>query len=533
MADELLESSVQRKPSVEETGHMVLQIMGAFKKDLPPWWSPRRDAFFRDFWKSENILASAIYSITGRNAAFGWKLSGLPDDVKDSQWLLQSADFGGGWQQLISKTTEDFLTSDNGAFWEIIRPSKVTIDGLTLPAVKQYFENNERAEWFAIKKNGKKIRLRGRNYKLFDSPLDLPIGIAHFDSAQIQRTGDPEIPAIYTDRDGHRHRLRWWQVISFVDMPSPIESMNGLGFCSVSRIFEHAHTLRSLATYKDEKLSGRFARAIHITNANPQLIQDQMNEAKMNASNANLTRYSQPVIASTFDPGVVPTVATINLANMPDGFKEEITLEWYVSTLALALGVDYGFLAPLPGKGLGTASQSETMAKQSRGKSSRLFMDMTSNAINFRGLLPSAARFSYVERDTDQEMAEENVKKARAETRFTMIKSGEISAQIARQIATDSGDLSNKYLQAMGEEDMVPGIEVDGDDNLEAATEVLDSVPDIPVQPQFQEEETGTGLAKGLNIDENKSGEDVRDATQAIGLVTKISNAARQAFRKK
>jgi len=547
MADEIIQSSVQRKPGMDDVKQIVLHLSSAYDQIVPTWWSPRRDAFFRNFWIQEPILASAIYSIAARNAAFGWDLSGLSDDVWQAQRLLQFADFGGGWQQLITKTTVDLLVNDNGAFWEIIRPAHVTLDGLILPAVKQYLENNEQPEWFAVRPDNTKVRLRGRDVKLFDSPLDLPIAIAHLDSARVQRTGNPEIPAIYTDVDGKMHRMRWWQIAMFSDMPSPIEEMNGVGTSALSRIFRHAHTLQSLSVYKDEKLSGRFTRSVYITNADPQLIQDQIEQASNAADNVGLQRYSQPVIASTFDPGATPTIAKIDLAQMPDGFDEATTLEWYVSVLALALGVDYGFLAPLPGKGLGTASQSETMARQSRGKSSRLFMDMTANTINFKGILPESVRFRYIERDTEEELAIERVKQMRAETRATMIESGEISSQIARQIASDDGDLPERYLSVIGEQDMTPEVQIAGDDNYNAQQAVNEAGSNSLLTEEMIDEETAPTeesveqepiigvamLRKGRSFDQKAITARRTHLLSSVPLVTKISNAARKAIGKK
>lgn len=548
MTDGVVQGSVQEKPNAERRQSVFL-FSGQFDETVPEWWSPRRDAFFRDFWRDEPVLSSAIYSISSRNAAFGWELDGLPEEVKWAQRLLQSADFGGGWQQLITKTTTDLLTVDNGAFWEIVRPAKVKVDGLVLPAVKQRFENNEKPEWFAIRKEKgvrKKMRLRGKQYRVFDSPLDPPIGIAYLDSGRVERTGDPEIPAIYQDIHGKYHPMRPWQISMFTDMPSPIEDMNGVGFSALSRMFRMAHILQSLSVYKDEKISGRFARSIYITNADPDLINDQVKQASANADNVGLQRYSQPVIASTFDPSAVPTVERIDLASLPDGFSENETMEWYVTILSLALGVDYGFLAPLPGKGLGTASQSETMARQARGKSSRLFMDTTSNTLNFKGILPESVRFRYIERDTQREMEEETVRKTRAETRQIMISSGEITPQIARQMATDDGDLQAKYLNVMGEADITPGVDIQGDENLEAQQIVQDAnapsdiVQELAGQSVEESEEepqsvaTPKSLDKGRTVDSQKvKAYQQKLFAEAQGLVDKAKNVARTAFGQK
>ena len=471
MQIDVFDSSIQKASHTDKDRSSFIMRFSQYDTIIPAYWSVERDHFLRAFWTEESTLSSAIYSIASRNAAFGWELSGKKEDVEYAQKLLQFADFGGGWQQLITKTTTDYLTTDNGAFWEIIRPAKVKIDGVPYEVVTDTWRGSEKNMHYI--KDGVAYELGDKAYDIYDSPLDLPIGIAHLDSGRVTRTGDKEIPYIYRDEDGVEHRLRWWQVISFVDMPSPVAEMNGVGFSAVSRAFRYAHITQSMSIYKDEKLSGRFNRSIHITNADPDVLNDQIAQVIADNDNRGLIRYSQPIVATTFDPTTIPSVATIDLASIPDGFTEESTMDWYIAILALALGVDYSFLAPLPGKGLGTASQSETMARQARGKSSRLFMDMITSSINFKGILPASVQFQFKERDTQQEAEEESSKQSRAKTRQLMIANGEISPQISRQLANDSGDLPTKYLEAMGEEDMIPGIIAKDDENVSAMDEVM------------------------------------------------------------
>jgi hypothetical protein len=517
MRTNVFDSSVQRASFSGEPRRSFVYRFSQYDPIIPRYWSPERDRFLRDFWKSEGTLSSAIYSVASRNAAFGWELFGSKDEVEASQQLLQAADFGGGWQQLITKITEDYLTMDNGAFMEVIRPAKVNVNGKPYPVLTDMFSKVDTNGLYVD--GGKTIEFSTKEYDVYDSPLDLPIGIAHLDSGRVTRTGNRDIPYVYRDTDGYEHKLRWWQVVDFVDMPSTDTEMNGVGFCAVSRAFRFAHIAQSMSIYKDEKLSGKFNRAIHITNADPDVLNDQIMEAQRYGDNQGLVRYTQPVVATTFDPTTIPSVATIDLAGVPDGFTEEGTMNWYIAILALALGVDYSFLAPLPGKGLGTASQSETMARQARGKSSRLFMDMIMSALNFRGILPPSVQFRFVERDTQQEMEEENVKQSRAKTRQIMIANGEISPQIARQIANDDGDLSGRYLEAMGEEDIVPGITAQGDVSVEAVDEATSKkskgarkrilrIDDNAIQQRKQQLLYKKSLAER---DENEEGEAVEE----------------------
>lgn len=480
-----IDSSVQT-PDHKGTRNLIWRL-AYYDKIVPEWWTTKRDKFFREYWPTESFLASAIYSIANRNAAFGWTLHGLDEDVEYAQQMLQFMNFGDGWQQSITKFSVDYVSQDNGSFLEVIRPAKVKFDDKILPGIKQRYENDFE-QWYTID-NGKRVSLAGKDFDVFDSPLDLPIGLANLDAGQCQRTGNPEIPIIYTDRYGKQHKLRWWQVLMFNEMPSPIQSMNNVGYSALTRVFRASHIMQSMSVFKDEKVSGRFNRAVHITNADADAINDAIAQANEGADNKGLLRYSQPIVATLVKPDATVSVETINLAEVPDGFNEGDTYNWYIANLALALGVDYGFLAPLPGKGLGTAAQSETAQRQARGKSSRLFMDAISNALNFKGILPKSVRFEFIERDIEEELTNEQTKKARADTRKIMLENGEITPTIARQMAVDVGDLEEEYLELLGDEDVTPAITVEGDDDVTAQQEI-DKATEEQVEEQIIAEET-------------------------------------------
>ena len=524
MENKLLDSSVQKHPSASYNS--VVLKWANFDNLLPRWWSSSRDAFLRDYWPQEDYIAATIYSVTTRNAQFEWSLSGLNEDVKVAQQMLQSANFGSGWNDFITKTSVDLLTTDNGAFWEVIRPAKIKLDGKVLPVQKMMYENDI-PQWYAFD-GAKTIALRDTDYKMFDSPLDLPIGIAHLDSGQCQRTGNPDIPVIYTDRYGKVHKLKWWQVVSFADMPSPIEKMNGVGICAVSRTFRTSHVLQSIEIYKDEKISGRHNRAIHITNADPDLLNDQIDEMQARASNAGQLRFISPIVASTFDPSATPQVATINLADVPDGFDENVTKNWAIAVLALAFGVDYGFLAPLPGKGLGTASQSETQAKQAKGKSSLQFRNMITQALNFRGILPESVQFIYDDNDIDAQETNAKIAKIEVENTNIMLSVGIITPTVARQMLADKGIIDESYLAMMDQQDITPKETIEGNQNIDAEEAIEDEM-----KCKCGNHSVHTKAIGEYNIDYGQVKSRHQILYQKQSLAQKIFNAARNLFRAK
>jgi hypothetical protein len=451
--------------------------------EAPPWWSPSRDAYLRTFWQSEPFLASAIYSLCARNAGFRWDAVGPPQPVEHVKQVLQTAEFGEGWQELMLKVSMDLYTQDPGGFMEIIRPARAEIEGKVYPAMARRNSLSRDVEWHAVMDvfgTTKQVQPE----QVSQSPTDWPIGICHLDAARCIRTGDPDTPVIYKDIYGGQHEMTAWQVISISDMPSPIEEMHGVGFCLVSRLLRHAQTIRDYAIYRSEKISGRFARAVHITNVDAKLITDAINEANAYSDERGLVRYSQPIITNTLNPDGRPYNVTIPLAELPENWSEDEAMRWYIALVAIAAGEHYSFFAPMPGRRLGSAREVEVQERQARGKSSRLFMEAITAKLQNSGLFPPGVVFTFKEKDEEEKAAKEEGAFKRAQTRRERIDSGEITPQVARQIASDDGDLKSEYLELMGEHDITPGEEVAGDDAAVArpSSEPLEGQP-APAEP--------------------------------------------------
>jgi len=482
--EEALKRTAQEFP--ERPLFAVLQL-ATIADECPRWWSPARDVYLDRFWPTENFLAGAIFSIGSRNASFRYELTGPRDQVIWAQTLLSQADFGAGWQPFLMKITQDLLTQDNGAFMEIIRPARIYTEGKTYDGAKALDLDTGEYTWHALDpKTGTLIPVSQfqEGFKIADSPLALPIGVAHLDAQRCTRTGDPDHPVLYQDLKGGRHKLTWHQVVTLEETPSPRAEMFNVQLCAVSRVLRLAQILRDLTIYKHEKISGRFARAIHLTNIDPQIIQDAVEQAEESADSRGLLRYMQPIIAATLDPNATPAIATLELASLPEGYDEEASMRWYISGLALVLGVDYGFLAPLPGSKLGTAAQAETQERQARGKSSRLFMQLLAHKLNYSGVLPRSVVFRFAQVDPYEESERDRAFARRTRARSTAIKSGEITPEIARQMAADIGDLDQKYLAAMGEADLSPIVTIAGNEMLREPTELT---PRKPVNEETEE----------------------------------------------
>lgn len=401
--------SVQIQPKYEESprSSMVLTL-ASFADDITAWGSNvhYRDQQLRAFWPTEPVLASAIYTIISRNAAFDWALEGPPRTVNAVQAILHEADMGRGWLTFITKLSADLFTCDNGAFIEVIR------DG-----------NSE------------------------TSPV---VGLAHLDSGRCRRTGVAEWPVVYTDRLGREHKLEPWQVITVEEFPSPIETMNGVQLCAVSRVLRMAQLMRDIGIYKREKVSGNQSKQIHIVSGvRTQEITDAMDAHKSEQSNQGYMRYLKPLMFGTLDPTAAVKVETIDLASLPDGFNEEQAMRQYLTVLSMGFGADYQDFAPLPGGNLGSSAQSQILHQKSRGKGPALFMKLLEHKFNFHGVIPRNVTFRYDEQDVMADLEQAQLAKARADTEALYVDRGVLTPQAVRQRMLDRGDLTQEEFDAL------------------------------------------------------------------------------------
>ena len=314
VSDSVLDRSVQSLPDFQTmpgSDTFIINI-SSFADDIPAWGRNMRlrDRKLREFWPTEPLVAGAIQTIVSARANMSWSLDGPPRTVGAVQRMLQSSNLGKGWLDLQEKVATDFLTQDNGAIVEIIRND--------------------------------------------DAPNSPVLNLNHLDTGRCVRTGMPEIPVIYWDREGIEHKLKWYQVLLFEDMPSPIEEMNGMQVCFLSRILRAAQIIKDFGIYKREKISGRNPSEIHlVSGVQAKLIDDKLKDGQHAADNQGYTRFMLPAVIGSLDPNANVSATTISLRNVPDGFDEDTTdvfrrLRNFIFKSGL-LDMDFAILTPMPG----------------------------------------------------------------------------------------------------------------------------------------------------------------------------------------
>ena len=393
----------------------LLYVVAGAGDEITPWGiaPKRRDRELREFVPTESYFSSALGSVGGRNAALPWALEGPDRTARKVKDVLDNANEGKGWQDLIMKLSADLYSQDYGAFMEVVRAA--------------------------------------------DSPRAGLVGLNHLDAFRCWHTGDPKAPVLYLDRKNEYHLLKWYQVVTFSDMPTPIEGLYGLQMCALTRMLQGAHVLKAVLQYHKEKVSGRFTRAIHIVKGvGKKTLDDALAALAIELDDRGIFRYTQPLVVTGMDPSADIDVKTLAMASLPDGFSQEEMFRWYIVLMAMSFMGDYQDFAPLPGGALGSSQQSEILHLKSTTKGAALFRQLITHALNFQ-ILPTNVEFRYTVADVEHEKTQAELEKIHAETRQVQIADQEISPEAARQVAVDKGDISTEVFEGMGGKDVTPG----------------------------------------------------------------------------
>lgn len=436
--DSVLDRSVQSPPdfqTIPGSDTFVINI-SSFADDLSAWGTHirKRDRQLREFWPTEPVIAGAIQTIVASRTNMSWTLDGPPRTVGILQRMFQSSNLGKGWLDFQIKVCTDLLTQDNGAFVEIIRQE--------------------------------------------DKPNSPVLNLAHLDAWQCIRTGMPDTPVIYYDRDGVEHKLKWYQVLTFEDMPSPIERMNGLQVCFLSRILRAAQIIKDFGIFKREKIAGRNPGVIHlVSGVQSKLVEDKLQDSQHSADNEGYTRFMLPLVIGSLDPNATVAATTIDLRNVPDGFDEDTTLRWYIVQIAMAAGADFQDFAPITSGALGSGQQSSVLDRKSKGKGQETWRKLWEHKLNFCGILPQSVTFSFDEKDIQMDQEEADLNKTRAETLDIYYDKGMgiLPLDVIHQMMADVGILKPEYLALLETQDVTTDIVAADDERSPTQAEIEDA----------------------------------------------------------
>jgi hypothetical protein len=384
--------------------------------------------------RAEGQWANAIGIAIAKMASLNWAVeSNTPLRIKRAQEFLLNAGAGLGIFGWVP-----FLSAHLGAFLAIGR-SFIEIERAT-PA------------------NGSKV-----------------INIHHLNPLKCRLTGDSQYPVNYMSGSGVR-KLGWHQVIVIVDGLDPTEGEMNITIGAAERSYKSIAKLAALENYIYEKISGRRPQSLYfLGGAIQRHIDDAIEGSALDADRQGLRSFRGAAVQAV--PGDVPlSLVEIALAELPDGFDAVQERERGDLSYSNSIGLDPQDLNPsLVGRqGLGgTGNQSVVLARKQRGRGLSAWMSQFSHAINELALTP-ATLFTFSDPSPEERQTEADISKTRAETRKIQIEDGEITADQARNLAVDEGDLPREFIEV----DETGGNVLADDDKILAETKPTEIKPE-------------------------------------------------------
>lgn len=313
-------------------------------EDTPGWWSLGRDRYLRSLAQDGAYLGGFMYAATNKTATIPIRIKARnPQITKHVQQAAQieqilglASEYGQTLQVALEKFAQDYLGTDNGGFLKIVAagPEDLPLEGQ-------------------------------------------PLGLAHIDSNLCYRTGNPMWPVKYwVQEDGGFQVLHMSRVIYRSQLPSPIRSMHGVGYCAVSRSLRVAKDLLAMLQYKSEKLGVSPGNNIIVgKNVNSQAILKALIASQQLMSDLGLKNF-----ASTTAIGGHNIEIDLLELNRFQQFSEQETVPLAVQTLALIWGLEFNEVLAITNS---RASEAMSLIR-SRGKLPAMWKAMLEAELNFK-----------------------------------------------------------------------------------------------------------------------------------------------------
>lgn len=427
--NQTIRQSVQEFPPAINTGAFFAQtVRGPI---LPPYGTKDRDRVLRLMYRNEfnTLVQGTISAIAKKFITTPWEVVGdkkrliwLPNKhgqlksisaVEHYQIMLQTAQFGAGWEVFASRLLEDFFTQDFGAVVELIGP-------------------------------GEPI-----------GPIEGPVmGIAQLDAGRCFITGNPYYPLMYFSLiSGALHRMHAGRVVRFVDSPSPDERFFGIGLCALSRAIAVANRQMYMGMYIQERVDDKPTPGVWLW----QGVTDQQRQTLIQKYIREQESQEVPVFGKTLHVASVNVDAPLDLkqlafSQVPEKFDWIQYNSLDVDAVALAFGIDRQELWELAGKGLGSGAQSEILAQKARGKMIGFLFQNIERLIN-RRVLPRDFEFKFNYRDENEQSAimEQNLKLAQTAQTLAAIPGAVTPLEIRSFLAASSPQFKDALTDNAGQ----------------------------------------------------------------------------------
>jgi hypothetical protein len=255
-------------------------------------------------------------------------------------------------------------------------------------------------------------------------------------------------------------------------LTAPEELARGIGLCAVSRVYLYAQIARDIATFKHEKISGRFTRAIGYGNGITTKSFDaaiQQNDEKNDAM--GYTRYAGiPFVLSMKDQ---MNLGLLDLASLPDGFDFQTDMTLWIYLLAFAFGVDAREFWPATASGA-TKADATIQHLKAMGKGFAEDVKAIEHAINWK-VFPEGVALEFDAKDDEEDQRVAALHQTRIVNVDYMVKNLTITPQEGKAILISQGVIDPNVLATASQP-----LEADDSKPLDLEAEPLGDQPPLP-----------------------------------------------------
>lgn len=334
---------------------------------IPPYGTLQCDIMLRvmHYTQHNALVGGAVQNFIEKFLSIPHEISGGRNLTFQWQDLFATAEFGQGYDTLMSEGLVDYLTLNRGMFMEL-----VSYGDPSTPI-----------------KEGAKI-----------------LGINHLDALRIQFTGNREWPYLYlSEWAGGLHKMHYTRVIRVVRQPSPDTILYGMGKSALYDAVTVANAQILLGKHQNELLSDLPPSGVVIfNNVKSEEVKTAMDQFDYSRIRDGQQVYRAPLSLSSKDPSQPATVTFVPMSTVPENFDYKQYMDIHVNLTALAFGLDPQDLWPLTGSAIGTGAQSRVLAAKTDVKGPGYLANILTPLWNFR-VLPKSMEWKYKAQNPEQD----------------------------------------------------------------------------------------------------------------------------------
>ncbi len=269
----------------------------------------------------------------------------------------------------------------------------------------------------------------------------------HLNPLRCQFTDDPKTPVLYYDKQGKIHELKYYECMIFADSVDPTIGEFDMTDSAGIRAYQSVALLAAIGKYLYEKVTGiRPLELVFIQGITNTTLTDAAKSSQADRERSGAMMYMG--VAAQAVPGDIPIQkVSIPLAGLPDRFDPQSLRDDAYIKYANATGLDVNDIDPRLAvrNQLGSGAQAIILNEKSKGRGLIAWKKQWIHNLNF-WVTDSATKFAFSEQTPDDDLKAAQLTKQRVENMKLMVESGLITADQARNLLVDTGDLPREFI---------------------------------------------------------------------------------------